>query len=153
VVVIGQKAYVGGKRITNTGGNVVDFLAAVESTDAVVLIEIKTPSTRLLGGEYRSGTYPLSGDLMGAVAQALAYRQSLMRDYNSVVAGSARRLTLGEPRCLVVAGNTQRELSSAAMRESFELQRERLQGVAVVTYDELFRRLARFVGLLEGREA
>jgi hypothetical protein len=29
------------------------------------------------------------------------------------------------------------------------LQRERLQGVAVVTYDELFRRLERVMGLLE----
>jgi len=38
------------------------------------------------------------------------------------------------------------------MRESFELQRERLQGVTVLTYDELFRRLERFVALLEGND-
>lgn len=36
------------------------------------------------------------------------------------------------------------------MRESFEMQRERLQGVAIITYDELFRRLERLVILLEG---
>jgi len=152
VVVIREKAYVGGKRVTNTGGNIVDFLAAVESTDAVILIEIKTPTTRLLGPEYRNGIFPLSGDLSGAVAQVLGYRQSLMRDYHSLISDISYRFTLGEPRCLVVAGHAGNELASPAMRESFELQRERLQGVAVVTYDELFRRLQRFVVLLEGND-
>ena len=36
------------------------------------------------------------------------------------------------------------------MLESFELQRERMQGVTIVTYDELFGRLGRLVALLEG---
>ncbi len=148
VVVIGQKAYLGGKDLTNAGGKVVDYLATVESTDAVVLIEIKTPKTPLLGSEYRDKTYPLSSQLVGAVAQSLVYRQSLMREFNAV--RGERRLTLGEPRCLVVAGNAQRDLATREKRESFELQRERLQGVTVVTYDELFTRLQRLVDLLEG---
>jgi len=151
VVVIGEKAYVGGKRITNTGGNVVDFLAAVESTDAVILIEIKTPSTRLLGPQYRGRAFPLSVELTGAIAQVLAYRQSLMTEYHAL-RSDTRKLTLGEPRCLVVAGNAGHELTTSTMRENFELQRERLQGVTIVTYDELFRRLERFVTLLEGSD-
>jgi hypothetical protein len=149
IVIIEEKAYVGGKRITNQGGNVADFVGAVESTDAVVVIEIKTPGTRLLGARYRDGVYPLSSELMGALAQILRYRQSLMREYHAITDDAPRKLALGEPRCLVVAGHT-KELISTAMRESFELQRERLQGVAIVTYDELFRRLERFVDLLEG---
>jgi hypothetical protein len=100
VVVIRPKAYVGGKQVSNTGGNVVDFLAAAESTDAVVLIEIKTPQTKLLGPEYRSGVFPLSVSLSGAIAQALRYRQSLMREFNSIMAERSKPLTLGEPRCL-----------------------------------------------------
>lgn len=149
VVVIGEKAYVGGKGLDNKGGNLVDFFGAVESTDAVALIEIKTPSTKLLGGQYRA-TFPLSHDLMGAIAQTMQYRQSLMRSFDSVSANHPRRLTLGEPRCLVVAGNAESELRSPGMREAFELQRERLSGVTVVTYDELFLRLKRFLALLEG---
>ena len=78
----------------------VDFLAAAESTDAVVLIEIKTPQTKLLGPEYRSGVFPLSVSLSGAIAQALRYRQSLMREFNSIMAERSKPLTLGEPRCL-----------------------------------------------------
>ena len=150
VVVIASKAYVGGKRISNKGGNVIDFLATVESTDAVVLIEIKTPRTRLLGPEYRDGVFPLSVELSGAVAQALRYRQSMMRDFHSITAGRGTPLTMGDPRCLVLAGHAQSELTTIATRESFELQRERLQGVTVVTYDELFGRLSRLVTLLEG---
>jgi len=150
IVVIRSKAYVGGKQISNTGGNIVDFLASVESTDAVVLIEIKTPQTRLLASQYREGVFPLSGDLTGAVAQVLRYRQSFMRDFDRISREGSRSFTLGEPRCLVIAGNAANELSSNAMRESFELQRERLQGVTIIGYDELFRRLEGMIALLEG---
>jgi len=35
------------------------------------------------------------------------------------------------------------------MKENFELQRERIQGVTIITYDELFLRLKKLVTLLE----
>jgi hypothetical protein len=149
IVIMAQKAYVGGKQISSSGGKEVDFLMAIESTDAVILLEIKTPTTKLLGQEYRGSVFPLSRDLASAVAQVLKYRQSLTRHFDTVTAESSRRLTLGEPRCIVLAGNTQ-ELETSAMRDSFELQRERMRGVTIITYDELFRRLERFVDLLEG---
>ncbi len=149
VVVIGSKAYVGGKQISRTGGKEADFLLAAESTDAMTLIEIKTPKTKLLGAEYRDGVFPLSRELAAAVAQVLRYRQSLMRSFDNLTAELPARLTLGDPRCIVVSGHSE-ELSSQVMRENFELQRERLQGVTVITYDELFRRLERLITLLEG---
>jgi hypothetical protein len=148
IVVIHSKAYVGGKQMDNRGGNIVDFLAKVESTDAVILIEIKTPGTKLLGPRYRDGVFPLSTDLSGAVAQVLRYRQSLMSDFNKLTQSSQNSLTMGEPRCLVIAGQAGRELTNRAMRENFELLRERLQGVTIVTYDELFRRLQRHMDIL-----
>ncbi len=149
IIVIGSKAYVGGKQISNKGGNIVDFLAAIESTDAAVLIEIKTPRTKLLGPEYRNGVFPLSGDLMGAIAQALKYRQSFVGNFQNI-SGNDSYITAAEPRCLIIAGNAGSELKTPAMRESFELQRERLQGVTILTYDELFSKLDRIVKLLEG---
>lgn len=150
VVVIQSKAYVGGKQVTNQGGGLVDFLAKVETTDAVVLFEIKTPLTRILGNEYRRGIYPLSPEMTGAVSQVLSYRQSLTREFHSVMSNHPNRLTLGEPRCVIIAGNTDRELSTQAMRESFELLRERFHGLTIVTYDELFGRLQRLVRIGEG---
>ena len=148
VVVIGSKAYVGGKLLSNKGGKEVDFLASTESTDAAILIEIKTPQTRLLGPVYRDGVFPWSRDLSGAVAQALRYRQSFMRQFDSIGANSSPRLTLGEPRCIVIAGRSS-ELANQDMKESFELQRERTHGVTILTFDELFLRLQRLVALLE----
>jgi len=148
VVVVGTKAYVGGKQITNRGGKEVDFLIRAESTDAVILVEIKTPQTKLLGPAYRDDVFALSRDLSSAIAQVLRYRQTLTRKFDSVTAEQSNRLTLGEPRCVVISGNSA-ELSTQIMRENFELQRERIQGVTIVTYDELFRRLENLVSLLE----
>jgi hypothetical protein len=150
VVIIRAKAYVGGKQVSNREGNVVDFLASVESTDAAVLLEIKTPETRLLAPEYRNNVFPLSGELTGAIAQVLRYRQSLMREFNNLMAGQLKPLTLGEPRCVIVAGRSDKELVTSSMRESFELQRERIHGLTIITYDELFKRLERLVELGEG---
>jgi len=154
VVLIAEKAYVGGKQIKNKGGKEVDFLLATESTSSVILIEIKTPQTKLLGSECRQGVYPLSQDLIRAIAQALSYRQSLMRRFDTLSnesAESSGRLTLGEPRCIVVAGHS-KDLQTGPMRENFELQRERIQGVTIITYDELFRRLELLIELLESGE-
>ena len=148
VVVIGSKAYAGGKQITNRSGKEIDFLIATESTDAVILVEIKTPRTKLLGSEYRDGVFPLSRDLSSAVAQVLRYRQTIVRNFDSITAESPSRLTLGEPRCVVIAGDST-ELTTQSMRENFELQRERIQGVTIITYDELFLRLKKLVTLLE----
>jgi hypothetical protein len=63
VVVIKSKAYLGGKQFDNTGGKLGDFLLAAESTKAVLLVEVKTPKTKLLGPEYRDGVYPFSSEL------------------------------------------------------------------------------------------
>ena len=150
VVVIGTKAYVGGKLVDRTGGKEVDFLLATESTDAVILVEIKTPQTELLGPEYRGNIFPLSRELSGAIAQLLRYRQTLTRNFDSLGAENPSRLTLGEPRCIVIAGLSSK-LSTQVMRENFELQRERVRGVTILTFDELFSRIERLVSLLEGR--
>jgi hypothetical protein len=150
VVVIGTKAYVGGKLVDRTGGKETDFLLAAESTDAVILVEIKTPQTKLLGPEYRGGVFPPSRELSSAIAQVLRYRQIFTRSFDSLGAETPRRLTLGEPRCIVIAGLSS-ELSTQVMRENFELQRERVRGVTVLTFDELFLRIERLVSLLEGR--
>ena len=77
-----SKCYVGGKAIDNRGGGVLDFLAQ-HSTDAV-LVEIKTPMIRLMGGQYRDGVYSPSHELSGAVVQALNYRYNLQADLHSL---------------------------------------------------------------------
>lgn len=146
VIVIQQKAYVGGKQITNTQGNTVDFFGRTESSGSAILIEIKTPGTGLLGGVYRNGVYPLSRELSGAISQILRYRQSLINEFQTLTSGL--KMVIDEPRCIVIAGaNT--ELDTDEKKQSFGLVRERLQGVTVITYDELFGKLRRLLRLFE----
>jgi hypothetical protein len=147
VIVIEEKAYVGGRKINRRGGGEVDFLAKAAATDGLLLVEIKTPTTDLLGGAYRDGVRPLSADLNGAVAQVLHYRQTLMTEFNNLSVGS-RNLTLGEPPCVVIAGTTS-QLTNGDRRNNFELLRTRMNGVTIVTFDELFDRTRRSLGLME----
>jgi hypothetical protein len=149
VVVVHEKAYVGGKLLDNSGGGVVDFLAKTISTDALVLIEIKTPQTRLLGKEYRAGVYPFSPELSGAIAQILHYRQQLMRNFAQLKSSDETRVVLGDPRCIVIAGCAADELDSESHRNSFEMQRHRVHGVSVITFDELFGHIRQSIAILE----
>lgn len=57
VVFIQEKAYMGGTMLDRSGGKYLDYLFAAEVSSEVLLVEIKTPTARLLGGEYRSGVY------------------------------------------------------------------------------------------------
>lgn len=69
VVLLKDKAYLGGKAFNNKGGSVSDFLMQAANTAALLIVEIKTPCTPLLAAEYRAGVYPPSAELSGAVAQ------------------------------------------------------------------------------------
>ena len=150
VVVIQERAYLGGKSLDDTGGSYLDFLAASKATDAIVLVEIKTPSTALLGPEYRTDAWPPSPELAGALAQVLKYRNTMTTEFSKLGRMSDRDLVLGGAPCLVIAGDATRELDTPAKRESFEAFRSQLSAVRVVTYDELFEKLHVSSQLLEG---
>jgi len=150
IVFIKGKAYVGGKDLSNTGGNVVDFLFRTESSGAAVLVEIKTPQAHLLGAKYRDGVFPPSTELGGAISQVLEYSESLSAEFH-VLTRADDHLTAARPCCMVILGNASKELVDDARRRSFERFRERLVGVRVVTFDEVFRRIEGLVTLLEGK--
>lgn len=149
IVFIKGKAYVGGKDLSNTGGNVVDFLFRTESTGAAVLIEIKSPQAHLLGAKYRDGVFPPSTDLGGAISQVLEYSESLSAEFHALKSADGV-LTAARPYCVVILGNASKELADDAKRRSFERFRERLVGVRVLTFDEVFRRIEGLISLLEG---
>ena len=139
VVIEEGKAYVGGKGVSNKGGNVVDFLLAQPVLENVVLLEIKTPDAPLLRTtEYRGGIYGPSAELGGGVAQVASYRDSLLRDFNSL-RNAGTSYEVFNPRCVLLIGNAA-QLHGEARRRSFELFRNGLRDIEVVTYDELFAR-------------
>jgi hypothetical protein len=140
VVFIKDNAYVGGMNINKQDAKLVDYLFSMESSREAVLVEIKTPVTKLLGREYRA-TYPQSRELAGAVAQALDYRETLVRSIRTLPLGEGQALDAFVPRCVVIAGNGSKELDSPEKRRAFERMRANLRDVEIVTYDELFRKL------------
>lgn len=150
IVITKGKAYVGGKNIHNSGGNIVDFLLSNKLTKNTVLIEIKTPVTKIIGAEYRGGIYNITQELSGAVIQVSSYKDSLVKEFNSLRNETDEMLDAFNPACLVIAGNFQNEDLNSAKRKSFELFRNGLKDVQVITFDELFTKVQILLHLLEG---
>ena len=140
LVFIQEAAYVGGMNIDRQNAKLVDYLFSNESSQEAVLVEIKTPATKLLGPKYR-GTYRPSTELSGAVMQALDYRRTLSKNLTSVVEGTSHKLSAFAPKCVVVIGNGALELDNDLKRGAFEMFRSNSKEVEIITYDELFRKL------------
>ena len=147
LVLHGEKAYVGGKLLSNRGGNICDFIYRNRMTNNVCLIEIKTPLTELVGIPYRQ-TYSLSTELSGAVNQVLNYRDQLMKSYHSLVGDGGDRFEAFFPKCAIVIGRVDR-LSGPAAIAAFETFRNSLNGVTIITYDELLQRTADLIAILQ----
>jgi hypothetical protein len=140
VVFIQDKAYVGGMSLERQGGKVVDYLFSNEFSREAMLVELKTPETKLLGAKYR-GIYKPSAELSGAVIQLLDYRSQLATSIEEVTRDLPHQLSAFNPRCLLVIGNGNIQLDDDLKRKSFELFRTGLKDVEVITYDELFRKV------------
>jgi Domain of unknown function (DUF4263) len=146
LVIIKNKPFLGGKGIDNRGGKYSDFLAANALTRSAVIVEIKTPLTPLLrAGDYRDDVYPFSQQLSGAIAQVLQQRRTFLDNPQLHDQISPAGIC-----CIVVAGHIGRQLANdATMKENFDLQRQSLHGVTVLSYDELFRKIEDLIGLIE----
>lgn len=70
VTLIEGKAYVGGQRVDRTEARFVDFLFSGGNSSEAILIEIKTPTTRLVMKKpYRNSVHAPTSDLSGSVVQ------------------------------------------------------------------------------------
>lgn len=145
VLLFHEQATVGGRAYHGSGDKRADFLMQAAKTGNLSIVEIKTPQTELLAKrEYRGGIFPPHSDLTGAVAQVLDQRWQLQQN-NRALADNRRRQTIDlvddRPRpevyavqCVIVAGRSPSEPNA---QKSFELYRNNLTNVLVLTYDEL----------------
>ena len=139
-VVVDAKAYVGGKAVTNKGGNIVDFLLATASTGRAMLVEIKKPTTPLILGQkpYRNNAWNVDTEVAGATIQVLTYRDSLLEGMAGLdEAGDMLRRS--PPQCAVIVGHSD-SLDDLDKQRSFELARNR-PDVVILTFDELRTKL------------
>ncbi|MGH2878678.1 MAG: Shedu immune nuclease family protein [Solirubrobacteraceae bacterium] len=143
VVLLEDKAYVGGKTIRNRDGGEVDYLLANQLTENVSFVEIKTPSTRICASGYRGGgVFALDKDISGGVVQVLGYKDNFEKEYFSHKAKNEDiSFRSFNPRCWLIAGCVH-DLSTEEKR-SFELFRNAFAGVTILAFDEV-------ISMLEG---
>ncbi len=124
------------------GKKIADYLFRHAMTNNASIVEIKRPSTRLMRRRpYREGVYGVQGQIGEAITQVLDQALQLTRHEADTKprTGDASWVS-NAPRCFVVAG-TNSELDTDDKKKSFDLYREHLSGVRLVTYDEVLEQL------------
>ena len=76
-------------------------------------------------------------------------KDALLKNCHALKADSATKFEAFNPPCVVIAGNT-KELTDILRLKSFELFRNGLKDVSIITFDELFAKIKNIVNLLEG---
>lgn len=153
-IIFESKAYVGGKSIQNSRGSIADFLYQNEMTKNIAIIEIKTPKTPLLDNNaYRERSYAISKDLSGAINQVLSYRHLLVSNSPTLKSTSEAPFEAFSPQCIVIAGHTNQFLDPNGNAKqdaigSFENFRNALNGVIIITFDELLKKVENLLAFL-----
>lgn len=141
-MLVQSQAYAGGKRLGGTGGKYPDFIYAAASTGNLAIVEIKKPSASLLHtSSYRGDdVFPLSTDLNGAVSQVLNQRATLQRSLATLKEDDPSLVHLHgfSTKCIVLSG---RNPTQHSHKKSFELARNAMGDVTIMTFDELLTRL------------
>lgn len=151
VVFVGREIYVGGKNLRNQGGNFADFIYKSKAGNNVLVVEIKTPKTPLLytgkaiesKEKYRNRIYNVHKELSGATQQVRQNVYQLDQDYHALRAlmdPQDPEFNNFSPRKLLIIGSSA-SLTDDEQRKSFELYRQNLRDVDVVTFDELVGRV------------
>ncbi|HHI5412207.1 TPA: Shedu immune nuclease family protein [Vibrio metoecus] len=152
VVFVGEQFSAGGMNALGKGEKYVDFAFEGESTNNLVFVEIKKPSTQLLvNSEYRGGVYPFSTELSGAVTQVLTQRNQIMKTfYQKRMETKDSTFEVHQPRCYVIAGNLATIKDHSDKCRSFELSRSAVEpNVTIKTFDELY---SSFIAFNEANE-
>ncbi len=149
-----QPSYGGGNYL-GRGNQKGDFLGISESQiKFTVLVEIKKNSTSLLAkrpqsGEhikYRNSVWLLSDELIGGLSQLQTNRNTWIRNSETRENRGLinRQIYTINPKGILIIGNTGEFNNDIEKIETFELFRNGISGIDIITYDELFER-AKFI--------
>lgn len=139
IVKVNDQATVGGRTLAGVGDKVADFLVKNSLTHNTALVEIKTPKTKLLAGEYRATICGPSPDLGGAINQLLDQKYKFQKEIASLKDNSdIRDIESYSVNCVLVIGKLPAEKDH---KKAFELFRNNSKEIEIVTFDELLERL------------
>lgn len=140
IIKVRGHAYVGGRKIVGGGDKITDFLVKNSISNNAAIVEIKKPTTKLLGAAtYRHDVYAPSSELSGASNQLLDQIYKFQKNIASLKeeSGIYDIETYSVVGVLVVG----RSMSTAGERKSFELFRGNSKNIMILTFDELLERL------------
>ncbi len=140
VAIFGEQVSVGGADFKGKGGKLADFLVDAGLLGNLAVIEIKRPSTKLLQAKpYREGIFAPSREIVGSVNQVLDQRFQLQQSINDKkIQSKTYDVFAFAVQCIVIVG---RVPDDEDQRKSFELFRNNLRDVLVITFDELLQKL------------
>ena len=147
IIKVQEKASVGGRTLSGKGDKFTDFLVKNSMTNNTAIIEIKTPDTKLLNSSsYRDEVFTPSGELSGAINQALDQKYRLEKEIAQFKENSGQYdLKTYSVNCCLIIGVLP---TDEARRKSFELFRGNSKDVAIVTFDELLQKLRNLQSLM-----
>lgn len=140
---VGAQVPIGDGAKVAKGKKIADYLFKNALTNNAALVEIKKPTTKLMKKRpYRHGVYGVQSEIAEAVTQVLDQALQLTR-YETATKERTGDATWASnaPRCFVVAGHASKELTTEDRKKSFDLYREYLSNVRIVTYDEVLGQL------------
>lgn len=147
-IYIGKKFYCGGKEDDDKGGVKGDLLYKNHLTGNLAFIEIKTPTTAIIGGQYRGKEdgkenviYSMDSELTGGVNQLLNQRKTYLKNF-----GDNNGKSLNNAKCVLIIGKVSENEDE---KKSLELYRNSLRDVEVITYDELFQRINSILAIFD----
>lgn len=150
--IIDEQSNYGGQDFTGKGGQRGDYLAStLAETKFTVLVEIKTPSTRLFTykstgnlNEYRNGVGLLSKEIIGGVSQlqinCKTWAENSQKKLNVKKLENQNIYTVA-PKGILVIGNSIELNKNENKINTFEQYRRNLQNPRVLTFDELYERV------------
>lgn len=145
VALMGGKVYVGGKDVFNKGGKESDFLFRNKLTKNVFIIEIKTPLKKIIDSDtpYRKpDVYSIGKEIIGGLVQALDQKDNLQKEFYNLARGGEFKSF--NPRVALIVGNF--KVLKKKQIKSFELFRNNIKDVEIITYDELLKRTDLILG-------
>ena len=147
IIKVGQQASVGGRKLSGKGEKITDFLVKNSMTNNTAVVEIKSPSTKLLNdSQFRGGVYTPSNILSQSTLQVPDQKYQFQRDISGIKDKSREPdIESYSVQCCLVIGTMPKTDDE---KKSFELFRGNSKDVHIVTFDELLEKLVQLRDLL-----